>query len=101
MKHGIDLFQIETRNPHLHEDRGIDHLNDMLLAGLSTIYHSPLCDEDTKQLIVAQLTGQKALKPRQKPSHPHLNRPPSEINIREFAKVIEPHLESYSALNDG
>ena len=101
MKHGIDIFQIETRNPHLHEDKGIEHLGVMLLAGLSTIYYSPLCDEDTKQLILSQLVNQKVLKPRQKPPHPRINRPPHEINIREFAKFMEPHLETYSALNEG
>jgi len=101
MKHGIDIFQIETRNPHLHEDKGIEHLGTMLLAGLSTIYHSPLCDEDTKQLIISQLISQKVLKPRQKPPRPRINRPPSKIDIREFAKFMEPHLETYSALNEG
>jgi len=69
-----------------------------LLAGLSTIYYSPLCDEDTKQLILSQLVNQKVLKPRQKPPHPRVNRPPHEINVREFAKFMEPHLETYSAL---
>jgi len=101
MKHGIDIFQIETRNPHLHEDKGIEHLGAMLLAGLSTIYYSPLCDEDTKQLILSQLVNQKVLKPRQKPPHPRINRPPHEINIREFAKFMKPHLETYSALYEG
>jgi len=101
VKHGVDLFQIETRNPHLHEDRGTEHLDEMLLVGLSTIYHSPLADEDTKQLILSQLTSQKTLKPRQKPPTPHINRPPRQINVREFAKVMEPHLETYSALNEG
>jgi mannosyl-3-phosphoglycerate synthase len=99
-KHGIDLFQIETRNPHLHEEKGIEHLGEMLLAGLSTIYHSALCDEDTRQLIMSQLASQKALTPRKKPPKPHLNRPPHEVNTREFARFMEPHLKTYFALHE-
>ena len=100
MKHGIDLFQIETRNPHLHEEKGIEHLEDMLLTGLSTIYHSPLCDEETKQLIISQLRSQKALNHRKKPPKPYLNRPPREVNIREFTKFMEPLLKTYFALHE-
>ena len=100
MKHGIDLFQIETRNPHLHEEKGTEHLEDMLLTGLSTIYHSPLCDEETKQLIISQLKSQKALNSRKKPPKPHLNRPPCKVNIREFTKFMEPLLKTYFALHE-
>ena len=98
VRHGLDIFQIETRNPHLHEDKGTEHLGGMLLVGLSTIYHSPLCDAETKQLVLSQLTIQKALRPRQQPPKPHINRPPCEINIREFTKNMESCLENYSAL---
>lgn len=98
VRYGLDLFQIETRNPHLHEDKGTEHLGGMLLAGLSTIYHSPLCDEETKQLIISQLTIQKAMKPKQEPPKPHINRPPCKVHIGEFVKHMEPHLETCSAL---
>ena len=37
---GVEIFQIETRNPHFHEDKGDLHLAEMLTASLSTIYHS-------------------------------------------------------------
>ena len=45
IKHGVEIFQIETRNPHLHEEKGTKHLQaEMLLPSLSTIYYSQLCD---------------------------------------------------------
>jgi mannosyl-3-phosphoglycerate synthase len=100
VKHGLDLFQIETRNPHLHEEKGTEHLSGMLLAGLSTIYHSPLCDEETKQLILSQLTIHKAMKRRKEPPKPRINRPPSGIHIPEFTKIMEPYLDTYSSLRE-
>jgi len=98
VKHGLDLFQIETRNPHLHEDKGAEHLSGMLLAGLSTIYYSALCDDETKQLILAQLASQKALKRRKEPPKPRISRTLNEVQIPEFIKLMEPYLETYSAL---
>ena len=100
VRHGLDLFQIETRNPHLHEEKGTEHLNGMLLDGLSTIYHSPLCDRETKQLIISQLTAQKTLKSKKELPAPHINRPPSQVDIREFARHMDSRLETYSALHE-
>lgn len=40
---GIDVFQIESRNPHMHESKGDDHLRAMSLEALATVFHSQLC----------------------------------------------------------
>ena len=32
LQHGVEIFQIETRNPHLHENKGDEHISDMLIA---------------------------------------------------------------------
>jgi mannosyl-3-phosphoglycerate synthase len=96
-KHGVELFQIETRNPHLHEEKGAEHLQGMLLPGLGSIYHSPLCQKETKKLIIDQLVSQGALKPGEKPSKPHLNSSFKKADLGKFTKAMEEHLESCSA----
>jgi len=98
MSQGIDLFQIETRNPHMHEEKGAKHLQEMVLAGLSTIYHSPLCEEETRQMLVAQLASQKALKKGEEPPVPHINAPPRKADTQKFIKLVEPQFEAYYAL---
>jgi len=45
---GVEIFQIETRNPHFHEDKGSFHLTEMLEASLLSIYNSPICPEQLK-----------------------------------------------------
>ena len=97
-KHGIEVFQIETRNPHLHEEKGVEHLEEMLLPGLGSIYYSPLCQEETKQLIIDQLLSQNAIKPNEELPRPRLSPPLKEADLKKFAKFVEEHLESYSAL---
>lgn len=62
---GVDVIQTETINPHLHEERGdSEHLyRDMLMPSLSVIYHSPICEESTRKLILNQLLELACIKP--------------------------------------
>lgn len=52
---GVEIFQIETRNPHFHEDKGVAHLNEMLEASLATIFCSKICPPDLKEALQDQL----------------------------------------------
>jgi mannosyl-3-phosphoglycerate synthase len=101
LKSGVEIFQIETRNPHLHEERGKQHLEEhMLLPSLGAIYYSQLCDEDTREKIKSELISLGILKnKKQEPPPPVIYRSPSEINVEKFAGVINQNLESFSALS--
>src|SRR3954454_9498429 len=51
MKKGVEIFQIESRDPHLHEEKGDEHLADMMEDSLLAINNSKICNIDlTKQL---------------------------------------------------
>jgi len=97
-KDGIEIFQVESRNPHFHEERGIVHLRHMLLQGLSTVYHSKLCDEDTKKLVLRELSAQRARKRGEEPAKPHINPPLHNMNIKGFINFMAERMDSYSAL---
>lgn len=99
-KDGIEIFQIESRNPHFHEERGIVHLRHMLSQGLSTVYHSKLCDEDTKKLVLRELSAQRARKRGEEPTEPYLNPPLNTMNIKGFTNSMAEHWDSYSALKE-
>jgi mannosyl-3-phosphoglycerate synthase len=100
-KHGIEIFQTETRNPHLHEEKGGQHLTvEMLLPGLGTIYHSPLCEEETKQLIINELMQQNAIEPEGEPPVPCFIEPLKNIDVKKFTEAMAEHMESYSALEE-
>ena len=98
-KHGIEIFQTETRNPHLHAEKGGRHLTvEMLLPGLGTIYHSPLCESDTRQLILDELIQNNAIENEGEPPAPHFIRPIKSIDFKKFADAMAGQMESYSAL---
>jgi len=100
-KHGIEIFQTETRNPHLHEERGGQHLLvEMLLPSLGSIYHSSLCGNETKRIIMDELLQQKAIPPNEEPPKPSLIAPPGILNLKKFTSVITERMHSYSALDE-
>jgi len=97
-KHGIEIFQIETRNPHLHEERGGMHLKRMILPVLSVIYYSTLCNSEVKQQISERLIEQGALQPEGEIPRPYLIPPPKTINVQSFTDFMKEHLSIYSVL---
>jgi mannosyl-3-phosphoglycerate synthase len=99
-KDGIEIFQIESRNPHFHEERGMAHLRDMLLQGLSTVYHSSLCEKETKQLVMRELSAQRALKRGEEPPKPRITPPPHNASVKSFTNFMAEYLDNYSVLKD-
>jgi mannosyl-3-phosphoglycerate synthase len=55
MRRLVRICQIESRNPHLHADKGDAHVADMIVGSLATIYHSRLCPVWLQQEIDAEL----------------------------------------------
>jgi len=94
---GVEIIQTETINPHLHEERGGEHLvRDMLLPSLSVIYHSPLCELSTKHLIFNQLLEQGCVKSMEEVPQMRLIPPPQKADMQKFAQAIETQLSKYS-----
>jgi len=98
IEQGIDILQIETRNPHLHEERGNQHLNAILLSSMSTIYHSPLCDKEVKQAILAELINQGILKDGETPSPVHINAPLRNAKVSKLVNSIRSDFDKYYLL---
>jgi len=99
-KQGIEIFQIETRNPHIHEDRGRMHLRRMLLPSLSVIYHSPLCSPKLKQEVLKGLLDQGGLQPDEEVPRPRFALPPKKADVQSFANFMKEHLQTYSVLEE-
>ena len=99
IEQGIDILQIETRNPHLHEERGNQHLNEILLSSMSTIYHSPLCDKEVKRAILAELVNQGILRDGESPSPVRINSPLNKVKVNKFVNAIRRDFHKYHVLH--
>jgi mannosyl-3-phosphoglycerate synthase len=54
----VDVFQVETRNPHFHEDKGDHHISDMRLESVRALLSSPICPEPVRAEIGAFLASE-------------------------------------------
>ncbi|MEJ2720964.1 MAG: mannosyl-3-phosphoglycerate synthase [bacterium] len=90
MKEKIEVYQIESRNPHLHEAGGKSHIDAMRYLAMQVIYHSAICPEPLKKEIRKDAVkrgyidvGTKTLDaPRYFPQL-------SQIDLETFLKEIE------------
>jgi mannosyl-3-phosphoglycerate synthase len=89
MDKGIEIMQVETRNPHFHEDRGEDHLKEMVVASLSSIYHSKICPPKLREKILETLRSRNMLEEaEQEPAAPVKIEPFKDVDVRKFARVL-------------
>ncbi len=86
MDKGVEVFQIETRNPHFHENKGDEHVGDMRGEALQVIYHSPICPETVRNSIEAYLHKEGQDGQLEKPQH--LYPPLRELNLDAFVDVL-------------
>jgi mannosyl-3-phosphoglycerate synthase len=90
MDKGVEIMQVETRNPHFHEDKGDDHLKEMVVASLGSIYHSKICPPKLREKILETLSSKNMLQEgqQQEPPAPGKIEPFKDIDVKQFAKVL-------------
>jgi len=96
MDKGIEVMQVETRNPHFHEDKGDDHLCDMMVASLGCIYHSKICPPRLRDKILEDLRGRSMLVEGQEPEVMLKISPFKSVDIHQFAQVLNKAATSYT-----
>ena len=67
MASSVPVLQIETRNPHFHDNKGEEHVQGMRMQALNVLYHSPVTLPAVRQAIVEFMVAQGALEPGQEP----------------------------------
>ncbi len=90
MKSGVEVFQIESRNPHLHEvTKGDDHINEMIEYSLSVLWHSGICPTSLKKDISDELHRLKIIRKNATPvklrQYPVL----SSINFKAAGRSLD------------
>jgi len=89
----VEIFQIETRNPHFHEDKGDEHVTSMLQESLNVINNSKICNTDITRdiknhlLVLQQKTNQVNLKVNGSTNN-RLMEPIKTIPIDKFNELV-------------
>ena len=90
---GVEVFQRETLNPHLHEEKGRKHIRKMLAGSLSTVYYSKLSNDGIREKIIEEMKDiQKSCrKPKENARMP----PIGGIDVDKFMKGLRKDSKTY------
>src|ERR687898_3354329 len=88
MDKGVEILQVETRNPHFHEDKGDDHLREMVVGSLGSIYHSKICHPKLQEKILEELKNKSTLDNNGAPPVLEKINPFKDVDIKTFDKKL-------------
>jgi mannosyl-3-phosphoglycerate synthase len=95
MDKGVEVMQVETRNPHFHEEKGDIHLKEMFNGSLGCIYHSKICPPKLREKILEELRGRDILNEGQQPSELQRIAPFKDIDTHRFANILHNRAPSF------
>lgn len=87
--HKIEVYQVESRNPHLHEAGDEDHIEQMSYLAMQTIYHSPVCPAGLKTELYQMMLKMSFVQEGEEPDKPNYFPPLSGIDTSLFNKYID------------
>ncbi|MHA1594374.1 MAG: mannosyl-3-phosphoglycerate synthase, partial [Candidatus Baldrarchaeia archaeon] len=87
--------QIETLNPHLHEEKGKAHIIEMIAASLGSIYHSRVADQDLRVRIVKEMDEFNV---KEEPPKPKIIPPIVGVNAEKFFDVLQSNAKTLEIL---
>jgi mannosyl-3-phosphoglycerate synthase len=88
MRHKIEVYQVESRNPHMHEVGDDSHIDDMHYKAMQVLYHSPICPSALRKELLEQMVQLGYVGPNRKPARPRYFPPLSTIDLGKFTAAI-------------
>ncbi len=98
MRDGVEVYQVQTRNPHFHESRGEVHVDDMRLSALNSIYHSPVCPSLLKEDIRAFVRDTDGLPGEPPPSSEAVYPALAPMDLETFSTVLYREAETFEQI---
>jgi len=95
MDKGVEVMQVETRNPHFHEEKGDLHLKEMFNGSLGCIYYSKICPPRLREKVIEELHGRGVLDEGGEPSVLQKISPFKDIDTHQFANVLHNRATSF------
>jgi mannosyl-3-phosphoglycerate synthase len=85
----VDVFQVESRNPHMHDtEKGEAHIDEMTYAASQVIHDSPICPAKLKKTLRREMRAMNERLERKPPGPIRYYGPLGELDIAAFAKAL-------------
>jgi len=81
MASSVPVLQIETRNPHFHDNKGEEHVQGMRMQALNVLYHSPVTLPAVRQAIAEFMIEQGVLGVGQEPPRERIYPPVGTLDL--------------------
>lgn len=81
MASSVPVLQIETRNPHFHDNKGEEHVQGMRMQALNVLYHSAVTLPATRQAIADFMVSQGVLTAGQEPPRERVYPPVGTLDL--------------------
>jgi mannosyl-3-phosphoglycerate synthase len=88
LERSVSVAQIETRNPHFHDDKGDHHVQDMRLQALNVLYHSAVCLPSVRADIQEYLAGQGRLAAGEEPPRERIYPPVGTLALDRLCDMV-------------
>jgi mannosyl-3-phosphoglycerate synthase len=85
----VEIYQIESRNPHLHEAGDQEHIREMSYQALSVVYHSRICPSKLKSELRREAVNRGFIEKDREPAKPHYFRSLNRVDLDKFRFAIE------------
>lgn len=94
LERSVSITQIETRNPHFHDNKGDEHVQGMRMQALNALYHSPVCLPSLRSDILDFLVGQGELAPGAEPPRERIYPPVDALALDRLYDALTTEVHS-------
>nr|MDT0663035.1 mannosyl-3-phosphoglycerate synthase [Micromonospora sp. DSM 115978] len=101
MASSVPVLQIETRNPHFHDNKGEEHVQGMRMQALNVLYHSPVALPAVRAAILEFMIAQGALAPGEEPPRERIYPPVGSLAMDLLRDALEVEATTFRQVGDG
>ncbi|MEJ3744262.1 mannosyl-3-phosphoglycerate synthase [Actinomycetes bacterium KLBMP 9797] len=91
----VPILQIETRNPHFHDNKGEDHVKGMRMQALNVLYHSPVALPAVREAILEFMVSEGALAAGQEPPRERIYPPVGSMSFDTFLDTLKAESDAF------
>ena len=96
----VPVLQIETCNPHFHDNKGAEHVHDMRMQALNVLYHSPICLPAVRTAILSFMVGQGVLAPGEEPPRERIYPPVGSLALDLLLDALTAEATSFTQVDE-
>jgi mannosyl-3-phosphoglycerate synthase len=89
MRENVEIFQIESRNPHLHEEKGDEHVESMSYDALRALYQSAVCPPALKAELLGEMRARGMVGAAEEPAPLACYPPLRQVDLARFRQAIQ------------